>query len=49
MKLLPLKELDFGLQKPTVPSSGIVASIVLDCLGVSLAEVGATCLRRHLW
>ena len=51
---LPLKELDFGLQKPTGPSSGVVASIVLvspglDCPGVSLAEVCATCLRCHLW
>ena len=52
---LPLKELDFGLQKPTRSSSGVVASIVLlvspglDCLGVSLAEVCATCLRCHLW
>ena len=38
---LPLKELDFGLQKPTGPSSGVVASIVLvspglDCPGVGL-------------
>ena len=54
MESLPLKELDFGLQKPTGPSSGVVASIVLvspglDCLGVSLAEVCATCLRCHLW
>ena len=45
---------DFGLQKPTGPSSGVVASIVLvspglDCPGVSLAEVCATCLRCHLW
>ena len=29
MESLPLKELDFGLQKPTGPSSGVVASIVL--------------------
>ena len=54
MESLPLKELDFGLQKPTGPSSGVVASIVLvspglDCPGVSLAEVCATCLRCHLW
>ena len=46
------KELDFGLQRPTGPSSGVVASIVLvspglDCPGVSLAEVCATCLRCH--
>ena len=54
MELLPLKGLDFGLQKRTGPSSGVVASIVLvspglDCPGVSLAEVCATCLRCHLW
>ena len=54
MESLPLKELDFGLQKPTGPSAGVVASILLvspglDCLGVSLAEVCATCLRCHLW
>ena len=52
MESLPLKELDFGLQKPTGPSSGVVASIVLvspglDCPGVSLAEVCTTCLRCH--
>ena len=51
---LPLKELDVGLQKPTGPSSGVVASILsvspgLDCPGVGLAEVCATCLRCHLW
>ena len=49
-----LKELDFVLQKPTGPSSGVVASILLvspgmDCLGVSLVEVCATCLKCHLW
>ena len=54
MESLPLKELDFGLQKGIGPSSGVVASIVLvysglDCPGVSLAEVCATCLRCHLW
>ena len=48
------EELDFGLQKRTGPSSGVVAFIVLvspglDCPGVSLAEVCATCLRCHLW
>ena len=53
MESLPLKELDFGLQKRTGPSLGVVASIVLispglDCPGVSLAEVCATCLRCHL-
>ena len=54
MELLPLKELDFGLQKRTEPSSGVVASIVLvskglDCPGMSLVEVCATCLMCHLW
>ena len=44
MESLPLKELDFGLRKPTGPSSGVVASMVLvspglDWPGVSLAEV----------
>ena len=53
MELLPLKELDFGLQKPTGPSSGVVTSAVLvspglDCPGVSLAEACATRLRCHL-
>ena len=48
MESLPLKELDFGLQKRTGPSSGVVASIVLvspglECPGVSLVEVCATC------
>ena len=46
MESLPLKELDFGLQKRTGPSSGVVASIVLvspglDCPGMSL--VGSLC------
>ena len=54
MESLPLKELDFVLQKRTGPSSGIVASIVivspgLNCPGVSFAEVCATCRRCHLW
>ena len=54
MESLPLKELDFGLKKPTGPRSGVVASIALvspglDSPGVSLAEVCATCLRWHLW
>ena len=54
MESLLLKELDFGLQKQTGPSSGIVASIILvspglECPGVSLVEVCATCLRCHLW
>ena len=51
--LLPLKELDNGLLKRTGPSSGVVASIVLvspglDCPGVSLVEVCATCLCGSL-
>ena len=54
MESLPLKGLDLGLQKRTGPSSGVVASIVLvskglDCPGMSLVEVCATCLRCHLW
>ena len=54
MESLPLKELDFGLQKRTGPSSCVVACIVLvskglDCPGMSLVEVCATCLRCHLW
>ena len=41
-KSLPLKVLDFGLQRPTGPSSGAVACR-LDCPGMScLAEVCAT-------
>ena len=35
MELLPLKELDFGLQKPTGPSSGVVASIILIIIALS--------------
>ena len=51
MESLPLKELDFGLQKRTGPSSGVVASIVLvspgmECPGVSLVEVCATYLSE---
>ena len=49
MESLTLKELDFGLQKRTGPSSGVVASIVLVSPGVSLVEVCATCLKCHLW
>ena len=52
MESLPLKELDFGLQKRTGPSFSVVASIVLvspGFPGVSLVEVCATCLRCHLW
>ena len=44
----------FGLQKRTGPSSVVVAAIVLvspglECPGVNLVEVCATCLRCHLW
>ena len=35
MEVLPLKELDFGLQKPTGPSSGVVASIVSIIIALS--------------
>ena len=35
MESLPLKKLDFGLQKPTGPSSGVVASIVLITIALS--------------
>ena len=35
MESLPLKELDFGLQKPTGPSSGVVASIVSIIIALS--------------
>ena len=46
MESLLLKVLDFGLQMPTGPNSGVVACILLvssrlDCLGMSLAEVRA--------
>ena len=44
MESLPLKVLDFGLQMPTGPSSGVVACILLvssrlDCPGISLADI----------
>ena len=50
MEPLPLKELDFGLQRPTGPSSGVVTFKLfglpgLECLGVSLAELCATYLE----
>ena len=35
MESLPLKELDFGLQKPTGPSSGVVASIFFIIIALS--------------
>ena len=54
MESLPLKVLDFGLQRPTGPSSGAGAYILLvssrlDCPGMSLAEVCATCLDMSMW
>ena len=49
MESLLLKVLDFELQRPTGPSSGVVASILLVSPGVSLAEVCATCQRCPLW
>ena len=54
MESLPLKVLNFGLQMPTGPSSGVVACILLvssrlDCPGMSLAEVCATCLEMSMW
>ena len=54
MESLPLKVLDSGLQMPTGPSSGVVACILLvssrlDCPGMSLAEVCATCLEMSMW
>ena len=54
MESLPLKVPDFGLQMPTGPSSGVVACIFLvssrlDCPGISLAEVCATCLEMSMW
>ena len=39
MESLLLKELDFGLQKPTGPSSGVVASIVLIIIALSSVNV----------
>ena len=53
MELLLLKVLDVGLQRPTGPSSGAVACILLvssrlDCPGMSLAEVCATCLEMSM-
>ena len=39
MESLPLKELDFGLQKPTGPSLVVLVFPGLDCPGVSLVEV----------
>ena len=36
MESLPLKVLDFGLQMPTGPSSGVVARILLGLLTIGL-------------
>ena len=54
---LPLKKLDFGLQKPIGPSSGVVASIVLIIIALSSGSfffftqltdcVGDTCTLNH--
>ena len=54
MESLTLKVLDFGLQMPTGPSSRVVACILLvssrlDCPGISLAELCATCLEMSMW
>ena len=54
MESLLLKVLDFGLQMPTGSSSGVVACILLvssrlECPGMSLAEVCATCLEMSMW
>ena len=57
MESILLKELNFGLQKRTGPSSGVVPSIVLvspglDCPGVCLAEVCAVVawsLKCNIW
>ena len=54
MELLLLKVLEFGLQMPTGPRPGVVACILLvssrlDCPGMSLAEVCATCLEMSMW
>ena len=35
MESLPLNELDFGLQKPTEPSSGVVTSIFFIIIALS--------------
>ena len=41
MESLPLKELNFGLQKPTGPSSRVVVSIVLvPRIGLPRSEFG---------
>ena len=54
MESLPLKVLDFGLQMPTGPSSGVVAckllvSSRLDCPEMSLTEICATYLEVSMW
>ena len=54
LELLPLKVLDFRLQKTTEPSSRSVAPILLvspglDYPGLSLAEFCGSCLRCQLW
>ena len=54
MESLPLKVLDFGLKRPTGPSSGVVACILLvssrlNYPGMRLAEVCTTCLEMSMW
>ena len=55
MESLPLKVLDFGLQMPTGPNSGVVVACILlvssrlDCPGMSLAELRDTCLDMSMW
>ena len=50
MESLPLKVLDFEIQMPTGPSSGVVVCIFfLDTPGISLAELCATCLEMSMW
>ena len=54
MESLPLKVLDFRLQRHTGPSPGAVACILLvasrlDCPGMSLVAVCATCLEMSMW
>ena len=49
MESLPLKELDFGLQKRTVPSSGVVASIVLVSPGLECPGGHISCVQNRLF
>ena len=47
MESLPLKKLDFGLQKPTGPSSGVVASIVWIIIALSFFYTTHTPFRLY--